>query len=219
MGVILLLRHGQASWGAADYDQLSTRGEAQSVQLGRSLVDRGVEPTTLVTGRMTRHQQTARAAADAAGWSTELVTDAGWDEFDHVQVLQVHGPPDGSVPEQLSRQEFQRWFAAATRRWTAGNHDGEYDETFGDFSARVQAALRRTAETLGAGETAVVFTSGGPVSWVAASLLGGDAQLWMRLNPVTVNAAVTKVVVGARGTTLVSFNDHGHLEPSQVTYR
>ena len=43
--------------------------------------------------------------------------------------------------------------------------------------------------------------------------------MWMRLNPVTINASVAKVVVGARGTTLVSLNDHGHLEPDHVTYR
>jgi hypothetical protein len=42
------------------------------------------------------------------------------------------------------------------------------------------------------------------------------------LAPVVVNASVTKVVVGRRGTSLVSFNDHSHLEaaePGLVTYR
>ncbi len=72
------------------------------------------------------------------------------------------------------------------------------------------------------GETAVVFTSGGPVSWVAAVPARGAAGVWTQLNPVTVNASVTKVVVGRRGTTLVSFNDHGHLEGPDgglLTYR
>jgi hypothetical protein len=59
------------------------------------------------------------------------------------------------------------------------------------------------------------------VSWVATSLLGGGAELWTQLNPVTVNASVTKVVVGSRGCTLVSFNDHAHLEAQDglLTYR
>jgi len=36
-----------------------------------------------------------------------------------------------------------------------------------------------------------------------------------------VNTSVTKVVVGDRGATLVSFNEHGHLEthPDLLTYR
>ena len=67
-----------------------------------------------------------------------------------------------------------------------------------------------------------MLTSGGPVAWVAASLLGSSADVWSRLNPVTVNASVTKVVVGRRGATLVSFNDHSHLEGADsplVSYR
>ena len=46
--------------------------------------------------------------------------------------------------------------------------------------------------------------------------------MWARLNPVTVNSSVTKVVVGRRGATLVSFNDHSHLEGMDgrlLTYR
>ena len=65
----------------------------------------------------------------------------------------------------------------------------------------------------------VVFTSGGPVSWIVSHLLGMGTELSNQLNPVTANASYAKVVVGARGTTLVSFNEHGHLEPDHVTYR
>jgi broad specificity phosphatase PhoE len=122
----------------------------------------------------------------------------------------------------MTRAEFQRWFEDATRRWTGGEYDDEYDESFAAFGDRVGAALTRTLERLGPSQTAVVCTSGGPVSWVAASLLAGGAALWTQLNPVTVNASVTKVVVGRRGATLVSFNDHSHLEDADggmVTYR
>jgi len=218
--VILLVRHGQASWGAADYDQLSSTGEEQSRVVGRTLEGRRLEPTRIVTGAMRRHDQTARLAAGTAGWTTDVEVDDGWDEFDHVQMLEVHGPPEGSQPgEQMSRQEFNAWFDAAKERWSAGDHDDEYDEPFHAFSARVDAALRRTASGLGAGDTAVVFTSGGPISWVVTGLLGGGVDTWMRLTPVTVNASFTKVVVGGRGTTLVSSNEHGHLEPDLVTYR
>lgn len=220
MGLILLVRHGQASWGAADYDQLSSRGEEQSWVIGQTFAARRLEPSRVVTGSMRRHHQTAQLAVEAAGLSVDIEVDDGWDEFDHVQMLEVHGPPEGSEPGgQMTRQEFNAWFDSAKERWTAGDHDDEYDEPFHVFSARVDAALRRTASGLGSGDTAVVFTSGGPISWVVAGLLGGGVDTWMRLNPVTVNASLTKVVVGGRGTTLVSSNEHGHLEPDLVTYR
>jgi hypothetical protein len=56
---------------------------------------------------------------------------------------------------------------------------------------------------------------------VTTALLGGDPALWSRLNVVCVNTGVTKVVTGRRGATLVSFNEHTHLEgePELLTYR
>lgn len=218
---MLLVRHGQASWGAADYDQLSETGERQSRILGEALAARGVVPDVVVRGAMKRHRQTAVAALAAGGWSAEIVEDDGWNEFDHHQMLELHPPAPGEG-EEMTRAEFQRWFEEATLRWTGGRYAHEYDESFTDFGVRVDAALRRTVGRLGPRETAVVFTSGGPVSWVAAALLEGGAHLWTQLNPVTVNASVTKVVVGGRGSTLVSFNDHSHLEAPDgglVTYR
>ncbi|HMD10818.1 MAG TPA: histidine phosphatase family protein, partial [Marmoricola sp.] len=124
------------------------------------------------------------------------------------------------------KAEFQEWFERATDRWTGGEHDTGYEETFDAFGDRVTAALRRTTEAVGSG-TAVVLTSGGPTSWAVATLLGADlerearVQLWRRLNRVCVNSGVTKVVTGRHGLTLVSFNEHTHLEPRPdlLTYR
>jgi broad specificity phosphatase PhoE len=221
MSQVLLVRHGQASWGSDDYDVLSPLGERQSSALGEALTTRGVRPDLVVRGAMRRHRQTAEQAAAAAGWTTEVVEDDGWNEFDHVQMLSMH-PSRYGEGEEMSRAEFQRWFEEATLRWTGGEYDEDYDESFTAFGRRVDAALRRTVERLGANQTAVVFTSGGPVSWVATSLLGGSADIWTQLNPVTVNSSVTKVVVGRRGATIVSFNDHSHLESAGdgfITYR
>ena len=77
----------------------------------------------------------------------------------------------------------------------------------------------------GSGSTVVVVTSGGPIAVVAASLVDPDADvarigaLWGRFNTVVVNAAVTRVVVGATGARLLSFNEHAHLGPDLRTYR
>jgi broad specificity phosphatase PhoE len=219
VAVILLVRHGQASWGAPDYDNLSERGHRQGAVLGRALAAHGVAPTHLLSGAMRRQRQTLRAAVDAAGWTADVRVDEGWNEFDHVQMLEVHGAPDGSTPGQLTRQQFDAWFDDAMRRWTVGGDDAAYDEPFHAFTGRVEAAFRRTTAALGPGDVAVVFTSAGAISWVASTLLGGGVDTWSRLNAVMVNASATKVVVGTRGTTLVSVNEHGHLEPDHVTYR
>lgn len=235
MSVILLVRHGQASFGKTDYDVLSEVGERQSRVLGRSLAARGIEPDLLVTGAMKRHRQTLDHAMDSAQWSAPVTLDEGWNEFDHEHVIEVLKPHYRSqivmkadlVRTLKPREAFQAMFEEATRRWAGGEFDDEYNESFTAFSSRVEEALRRTAAALDPTQTAVVFTSGGPIAAIAAATLSpsgqrGAAELWGRLNITTINTGVTKLVVGGRGQTLVSMNDHSHLEsaePGLVTYR
>lgn len=219
MSVLLLVRHGQASWGSDDYDRLSPLGEEQAAVLGRALGARGVRPDVCLHGRMTRQRETARLIGEAAGWSSWREDDA-WDEMNHEEVLQRQ--PHAFAGDTPTRAEFQAWFEAATDRWAAGTYDDEYTESFTAFGQRVLGALDDLAGRLDGGGTALVVTSGGPIARIVAELLGGGADLHRRLAPVVVNASATKVVVGRRGTTLVSFNDHGHLEdPARelTTYR
>jgi broad specificity phosphatase PhoE len=219
---ILLVRHGQASFGAADYDNLSETGHEQSRVLGAALAARGVTADVVVAGEMRRHAQTAAGVLEGAGWRAGVEVDAGWNEFDHLQVLAVHDRP--TTPEgESEKAAFQRWFEEATLRWTSGRHDEAYDESFGVFTTRVEAAMTRLVQALPGSGTAVVLTSGGPVAWLAAALLADDAAartgLWLRLNPVSVNTGTSTVVRGSRGTTLVAFNAHDHLSPDLITYR
>lgn len=225
MGLLLLVRHGQASWDSDDYDVLSETGWEQSRLLGRALAARGLTPDVVVSGGMRRHRETAEACLDELGelgGSCTQQEDVGWDEFDHVGML--GRLPTDFAGEKPTKAEFQEWFEAATDRWTGGGYDEEYAESFAAFTDRVEAALRRTAEAAASG-TALVFSSGGPIAWATASLLTDRREvastLWRRLNPVCVNSGVTRLVTGRRGTTVVSFNEHGHLDgvPGALSYR
>jgi broad specificity phosphatase PhoE len=210
MSILLLVRHGQASWGAEDYDRLSTLGEEQSRVLGSALAARGLRPDVLVRGSLLRQRQTAEATVAAAGWEGEVVEDTGWDEYDHLST--VTGAPDLPRIDDESYDGRIRHFEAAIDRWSSGRHDADYHESFPVFRDRVEAAFRRTLERLEPKQTGVVFTSGGAVSWVAATLTDGGVPAWTRLSKVVMNGSVTKVLDGSRGASLISFNDHGHLE-------
>jgi broad specificity phosphatase PhoE len=210
MGQVLLVRHGQASWGAADYDVLSARGEAQATVVGKALA--GLRPDTVLHGAMERQRRTTELLGAAAGWPVEPTLDARWDEMDHLAVLAAQPRDFEGEPD---RQQFQAWFEAATRRWTSGEHDHDYEESFPAFRERVAGALADLADA----GTAVVVTSGGPISSVTTDLLDAGLPTYARLAPVVVNASVTRVVSGRRGLTLVSFNDHQHLPEDLLTYR
>lgn len=226
MSVVYLVRHGQASFGRSDYDRLSTQGEQQARRLGTVLAERGIKPDLVVSGQMRRHARTAELTLDAAGLRTEAQVDAGYNEFDHDQIVVAHKPAyqrRAVMLADLARtghpaRAFQEMFEDATRRWVAG--DGTYPESFESFCGRVSDALRRTSEALSKGQSALVFTSAGPIAAVTSRLLTGTDDLWLKLNPVAVNTAVTKVVSGRRGLTVVSFNDHSHLEGTDLlSYR
>jgi broad specificity phosphatase PhoE len=208
VGQVLLVRHGQASWGAADYDVLSPLGERQATATGTFLA--GVRPDAVVHGLMERQRRTAELMAEAAGWSLAPSVDGRWDEMDHLGVLDAQPRDFDGEPDP---RQFQAWFEKATGRWLSGAHDGEYAESWPEFRDRVLAGL----DALGDGIT-VIVTSGGPISIVVAHLLESPAA-YQRIAPVVVNASVTKVVVGRRGHTLVSFNEQGHLPGPLLTYR
>lgn len=222
MGLVLLVRHGQASFGADDYDVLSETGWEQGRLLGAWLADQAVKPARVIRGGMRRHRETAEAMISGAGWdglSPEV--DAGWDEFDHLGVVASY--PDQPAAGELTRREFQALFEKATTRWTNGEGSGEH-ESYADFCARVRAALAQAAASSSDGPV-VVVSSGGPIAVTGADLVDPDAdrtvhaRLWQRFNTVVVNSSVTRVIVGSTGARLLTFNEHTHLAPETLTYR
>jgi broad specificity phosphatase PhoE len=226
MGIVLLVRHGQASFGADDYDVLSDRGVTQGVTLGHSLAASEKAPVLMVSGTLRRQRETAEGIAKAARWRVPFETDSRWDEFDHLKVVETYAQAAGGVPIDISDPRgFQTFFQRSTGRWASAAHDDEYDETFEAFVNRVRAALAEVCRAADSGSTVVVVSSGGVIAAAAAMLTGvGDrphrlSAPWQRFNAVMVNTSVTRIVVGSTGARLLTFNEHGHLSGDAVTYR
>lgn len=211
MGAIHLIRHGQASWGAADYDQLSELGARQAAGLGDSWEAGGFRPDWSVCGTMKRHAQTAVPALDAIDGDLYDLDD-GWNEYDH---LGLAGATDLSA-RPIDAREFQATLDAALAEWVAG---GPGAETFADFRSRVERALAAAVEQAGSGRSVAVFTSGGPIGLVTSLMLTGDASLFIPLNRVVINASVTTLIVGRGGTRLLSFNEHTHVPKDMQSFR
>lgn len=246
MSTIHLVRHGQASFGRSDYDKLSELGEQQSRLAGEALATRGVRPVVMVTGTLQRQQVTGSRMWEAAGWESAVETDGGWNEYDHEDIITAYKPAYRNqalmradlARHRHPRRAFQEMFVEASARWASGDHDEDYLEPFTQFRDRVALALGRVTSRLGKGEAAVVVTSGGPMSWVAAGLMTqeqsalesaltvpsvaapGSATVWNNLASVTVNTGIHTVVHG-RSLRLLSTNNHDHLgtDPELTTYR
>jgi len=232
MGQIFLVRHGQASFGQANYDQLSPLGEKQAGLLGDWFAQRGQAFQRVVCGDMRRHEQTAMAClARIPGAPQDFDTDAGFNEYDHHEVLVRHRP-DFDDPEAVQRflretpnakRAFQQEFERAMLRWMDGVNDGDYRESWPQFQARVQAALKRVLEAAQASQNIVVFTSGGTIATLCQGLLAMEDRAVAELNWSLVNAAVTKLFYQPDRVVLSYLNSYHHLEalgePGSITYR
>jgi len=235
MGQIFLVRHGQASFGTADYDQLSATGVEQARLLGAWFAGSRQRFGHVVTGSLRRHRQTAEACLGALpaeqrpanGW----LTDAGFDEYDHEEVLVRHRP-DFADPaaagaalqrEANPRRAFQQIFSQAMERWMGGRHDADYRESWPAFRARCMGALRRLTGSAGAAQSAIVFTSGGPIAAICQELLGVPDRSAAELNFSLVNSAVTKLLYQPGRVSLSYLNNFAHLEQTgqaqTITYR
>ena len=209
---MLLVRHGQASYGGPDYDVLSERGHAQAERLAADLVRRGFAAERMVSGRLARQRDTAAVLG-------EFTVDARWDEYDADDILAHHSETAARLERPglvaLSPREFQDVLEAALLAWVAAGDASPCAETWPAFAARVAAGLEAATE-----RPTLVCTSGGAIAAACVGLLGIAPEAFVALNRVTVNTGVTKVVRGRSGTSLVSFNEHGHLEADGlVTYR
>jgi broad specificity phosphatase PhoE len=225
---LVLVRHGQASFGAIDYDVLSETGRRQARLTGEALRGRLPPVRAVVTGTMQRQRDTAAACLEAMGLSVRLSEDAAWNEFDHEEVLRIF-EPRWTDHAELHRDllaagrpdAFERAFLAAVTRWTSGDHDADYRETWPAFLARVDAALGRLAG--GPDGTVLVFTSGGPISAACrAHLAARDAAGVLAHAFRLANASVTTLEAGEDGLLLRAFNDHAHLSRTGaelVTFR
>lgn len=89
MTTIYLVRHGQASFGKSNYDELSENGEAQATLLGQYFKQILKEQPYVVAGTMQRHEQTAKLALNECFPDAVIHHNNLWNEFNHQQVLPV----------------------------------------------------------------------------------------------------------------------------------
>lgn len=218
MTTIYLIRHGQASFGAESYDQLSPNGELQAKLLGQYFDQILKETPYVVAGSMQRHQQTAQLALAECFPEAEIQTDNAWNEFNHQQVFAKYEPrfnepyllKQDVAKEENPRAYLAKIFEGAIERWTGGDYHHEYDESWPHFKNRVETALQNLCNELAKTKPryAVVFTSGGVISVAAGKLLELNANRTFALNWAIANTSMTTLRLVGNEAQLLSLNEH-----------
>ncbi|XOV81254.1 MAG: histidine phosphatase family protein [Aestuariibacter sp.] len=228
MAAIYLVRHGQASFGASDYDALSELGIKQASLCGQQLSRLCRDGAIVISGDMQRHLQTFEYASQHCQFAAHSVVSA-WNEYDHEAIFAAYDPSlDGAeamavwlAKQSEPKSALAATFAAAIARWQTGEFDN-YPESWQHFKARVEQALKEAIEQLAKGQDIVIFSSGGPISWILNRLLHADESKWLAMNWTLVNAGYHKIIQSSFGTFVSSMNEHSYLQmvdKELITYK
>ena len=222
--MLYLVRHGQASFGADDYDRLSELGHRQCVRLGEWFRAKGIVFEAALVGTL-RRQLESLAAIDAGlgrGPPIEPLSWPGLNEYDsHAVIRTVHPQP---LARPMNADEVRHHFRLlrdGLSRWMEGSAQPEGMPTYAAFAAGVAGALEHVRNHHVQGNVLLV-SSGGPISTAVGQVLGMSPAATIELNLRIRNSAVTEFVVTPKRHQLLSYNALPHLDAPEhadwITY-
>jgi len=221
MGTLYLVRHGQASFGAQDYDQLSELGQRQSQRLGEYFKFKGLRFEQVLTGTLKRHQQTLAGICSGGGFSTDALALPGLNEYDSEAVIAAIHPHPLAKPDtpELYRHHF-RLLRDGLTQWMNGVVSPRGMPSYREFQQGVADALALVRQQT-AGDVLLV-SSGGPISTAVGQILGTTPETTIELNLRIRNSAVTEFNFTPKRHALQTFNTLPHLDgpehASWITY-
>ncbi len=216
MGTLYLVRHGQASFGAADYDQLSELGRKQSERLGQYWRERGTTFDAVYTGTLRRHAQTWAGIAAGADYDNAVTALEGLNEYDSEAVIAAIHPQPLQKPDtpEMVRHHF-RLLRDGLRQWMNGVVSPRGMPSYAEFLAGVSDALERVRKQHEG--NVLIVSSGGPISTAVGHVLGTTPETTIELNLRIRNSALTQFDYNPQRHSLLSFNTLPHLDHPDLT--
>ena len=144
MATIYLIRHGQASFGAEDYDKLSELGQRQAGVVGEYLRDHGIELDAAYSGDLLRQRETAQLALASQPGDVPHTIDPRFNELDndeqirHLMPEVVTRRPEikALVDKGLSdSKDYQKVIDAVFNFWVSPECDEPAIQSWAGFSA------------------------------------------------------------------------------------
>ena len=218
MGTLYLVRHGQASLGAADYDQLSPLGLRQSQQLGRYFLQKNLQFEAVLTGTLRRHAQTCDGIWDGMGTlsaSPSIVTWPGLNEYDSEAIMacvpRTQPLPHPSTPDGF-KQHF-RLLRDGLKLWMLGESSPMGMPGWVDFQQGVTSALDHVRTHYQS--NVLLVSSGGPIATALSHVLNTPVATTIDLNMRIRNSAVSELSFTRSRHSLMTFNTLPHLDHPQ----
>jgi broad specificity phosphatase PhoE len=211
MGTVTLVRHGQASFGASDYDQLSPLGTRQCEALGEYLAERGRRFEVVLTGTLKRHAQSLAALRSRLPDLPEARAVPALNEYDAEALVRAAagGQPPAHQPGGDRREHF-RLLREGLDRWMRGELRVAGMPDWATFQGGVAAVLDELRQS--GVQQALVVSSGGPIATALAHVLQAPPSAVVALNLQMRNSAVSELTFTSSRHWLVSYNGLPHLD-------
>lgn len=235
MSTLYLIRHGQASFGSDNYDQLSDLGRRQAAVLGKYLRNNGIFLDAVYSGDLQRQRDTAQLALQAQPGEPEHHIDPRFNEIDNdaqlkhllPEVLEGDDKLRALVERGLtSSKDYQKVIEAVFKRWVTPGCSHPELESWADYSAGVHEALAQVVTRETNGRTVAIFSSGGTIATMVAHVLGLTGQDVYKLYEPMFNCSISQLFYSERKVSLSYFNDRSFLQvlgvqqgENLVTYR
>lgn len=222
MGTVYLVRHGQASFGADNYDQLSELGMRQCVRLGEYFRHKGVRFDAALVGTLERQKQSLACIAEGLQTKIEPLSWPGLNEYDSKAVVQaIHPEPlERPTTPELVREHF-RLLREGLAAWIEGKTKPEGMMSHADFVTGITSALDHVRATH-YGKNVLVVSSGGPISTIVAHTLGAPLNSMIEINLRIRNSSVSELTFTPKRHSLVTYNTLPHLDSAEhqswITY-
>ncbi len=215
------MRHGQASFGADDYDVLSELGHRQAVRLGEYFSYKGITFEAALTGTLQRQLHTFSGICQGMGSGLVAARWPGLNEYDSHAVIDAIYPNKLEKPTspEMYRSHF-RLLRDGLRQWMDGVVSPKGMPTYCDFVAGVTDALDHVRTTYTG--NVLLVSSGGPISTAVGHVLGTSPESTIELNLRIRNVSVSEFSFTPKRHMLVTYNTLPHLDAPEyaawVTY-
>ncbi len=220
MSEIFVIRHGQASFGSDNYDQLSDLGRRQAQVVGEYLQDTGVRFDAVYSGDLQRQRDTAQLASAYLGETLTHHIDLRFNELDNDEQMACLLPRllnDQPELEQLladvhtNSKHYQKVLKQVFNAWVRNDYPDLSIQSWDAYYSNVKDALFDVMKSQGSGKTLGVFTSGGTIASLVSAVLGLQGeQIYAFYEPV-VNCSITRFFYSGERIALSGFNDHSFL--------
>lgn len=221
MGTLYLVRHGQASFGADDYDVLSELGTRQAVRLGEYFRHKGITFDAALTGTLQRQINTFAGICEGMGTPLQATQWPGLNEYDSAAVIATIHPHKLEKPTspEMYRSHF-RLLRDGLKQWMDGVVSPRGMPDYNGFVNGVTSALDHVRKNYTG--NVLLVSSGGPIATAVGHVLGTSPETTIELNLRIRNSSVTEFAFTPKRHMLVTYNTLPHLDAPEhaewVTY-